>query len=507
MTDNRGFRVSWLITLAILLATLSIALGDRVLSHWSYSLERGRIQAASDQLADAGKVSNSFRLVAKIARPGVVHISVSGGTFERKSRGSDRDEETGRARRRPPASGSGFIIDEEGHILTNSHVVADRDRFTVTLFDDRSYSARLVGSDPKSDLALLKIDATDLHPLKFGDSDAAEVGDWVLAVGAPFGLTQSVTHGIISAKGRGQRTRIPGVEIRYQNFIQTDAAINPGNSGGPLLNMKGEVIGVNTAIATNGDSYNAGIAFTIPSNMARKIADQLKSDGKVTRGWLGISLSKLTEDDVETLGMKDKVGVMVDIVFEDSPAYRARLMTEDVTLSVNGTAVTDVPQIQALIADISPGDPANFKVWRDRKERPVRVRLARQADDLGQRTSVPILALEIRQLGIRARSLRPELFDRFGPLLQYGYGTVVSRGRHVPTDHGVLIIDAVRGGALSDIDIEPGDVLVECNGKTIRSVYDLNLALSSTKTRKSIKLKVLNADGDKRTVYVKRAKQ
>ena len=497
MTDNRGFRVSWLITLALLLATLSIAMGDRVFSHWAYSLERGRIQAAADELADAGKVSNAFRLVAKIARPGVVHISVSGGTFQRK--GSGDGDARDRFSRLPPASGSGFLIDEEGHILTNSHVVAGREQFTVRLSDDRVFPASLIGTDPKSDLAVLKIEAPDLHPLVFGDSDATEVGDWVLAVGAPFGLTQSVTHGIISAKGRND---IRGVDIRYQDFIQTDASINPGNSGGPLMNMLGEVIGINTAIATNGDIFNAGIAFTIPSNMARKIAEKLKKDGEVARGWLGVSMSELTQHDYDTLRTRKNTGVMVDIVFEDTPAYRANLTAEDVILSVNGTSVDNIPQVRALIADIMPGDPATFRVWRDEAERTIRVRLAKQPRDIRTRASVPLVARPIEQLGFQARSLRSDL-----PLtlMRYGYRDLGLQTRGMLSEHGVLVVDELSRNSLADVDIAPGDVVVECNGKTVQSVSDLKRALSSTESRRSVKPKVLGPDGDKRTVYIKRA--
>ena len=212
-----------------------------------------------------------------------------------------------------------------------------------------------------------------------------------------------------------------------------------------------------------------------------------------------------------SLGVTEKAGVLVDVVFEDTPAYRAQLLAEDVILSVNGTAVTDVRQIRSLVANIMPGDPATFRVWRDREERVMRVRLGRQAEDFGQPSFITpraIVAREIDPLGIHARSLRTELFDpRFGPLFKNGYAAAFRRGRHVPTDHGVLIVDAVRGGALSDIEIEPGDVLIECDGKKVASVTDLNLALVSAGLRGRVKLKVLDPDGDKKTIYVKLAER
>lgn len=295
-THRPRFRLLFWTGMAV--AALWIGFGDRLLSRWAYAVERGRIQASADELLDSDElagvqaISKAFRLVAKVARPGVVHINVSGsdGTLEvspeeleslKQRFGDLLSEEQLREllRRQPPASGSGIVFDADGYIVTNNHVVAGRTEIVVHLADDRTYEATIVGTDPKTDLAVIKIDAPNLHALKFGDSDQVDVGDWVVAVGAPFGLSQTVTHGIISATGRSH----VDVGILYQNFIQTDAAINPGNSGGPLLNLRGEVIGVNTAIATHGDA-NAGVAFTIPSNMAVKVARALIEHGSVARG-------------------------------------------------------------------------------------------------------------------------------------------------------------------------------------------------------------------------------
>jgi serine protease Do len=504
VTEKRGFRVGWLLTLAILLATLSIGVGDRVLRHWAYSLERGKLLAAADDLADAETVSNAFRLVAKIAQPGVVRIQVAGTTPERTKELEDRfrqwlgDEADPeqlrdflRRHREAPVSGSGILLDEKGHILTNGHVVADREDFTVQLFDDRAYSARLVGTDPKTDLAVLKIDATDLHPLKFGDSDAMEVGDWVLAVGAPFGLSQTVTHGIVSAKGR---TEVPGVNISYQDFIQTDAAINPGNSGGPLMNLRGQVVGVNTAIATNGDSYNAGIAFTIPSNMARRVSDQLITNGRVDRGWLGIRMAELSPEDFDTLGIDRQSGVMVDVVFEDMPAFRAGVLVEDLVTAINGTPVQDMHQFRGIIADIMPGEQAKLRLQRDGKELDLNVRLGRQPEIVNDRSlSRPIATRSIGALGVEVRSLRSELIR-----------TLLRSGSQIAEDvrGGVLVIDAESPGALQRADVQAGDVVIECDGRRIRSVSDLSQALGRASSREKVELRVMNRSGESRTVEV-----
>ena len=336
IAHERNPRLAWLLAALVLVGFIAVGVPGRLLSRWAYACERGRLQATnegltalSQDLARVEEVSHAFRLVAKVARPGVVHIRVRSDVAEEgddpmwrelrqqleEQLGEQFDEQRWRdflrQHREAPASGSGIIFDEQGYVLTNNHVVAGRDEILVTLPDEREFPATLVGNDPMTDLAVIKIDASDLHALKFGDSDRVEVGDWVIAVGAPFGLSQSVTHGIISATGRDSVEPLTEKGILYQNFLQTDAAINPGNSGGPLLNLRGEVIGVNTAIATNGDGYNAGIAFTIPSNMALKVASQLKESGAVARGWLGITMGELEAADRELLGIEGHRGVLV----------------------------------------------------------------------------------------------------------------------------------------------------------------------------------------------------
>ena len=526
-------RVGWLAAALVLLALAALGVPNRMLTQWGYAVERGRLRASTEELAAVGQdlarveeVSRAFRLVAKVARPGVVHIRVRGGeeaytrikelerereelierweALEQKIGKEADDLETYRSEIRdllrhlrqnaeeiatlqqtlPPGSASGIIFDEGGHILTNNHVVGGRRDIRVTLPDEREYEATLVGSDPKTDLAVIKIDASDLHPLKFGDSDRVEVGDWVIAVGAPFGLSQTVTHGIISATGRSDV--LTGRGILYQNFLQTDAAINPGNSGGPLLNLKGEVVGVNTAIATNGDAYNAGIAFTIPANMAVRIADQLKQTGQVARGWLGITMGELTTADREVFGVEGRQGVLVDAVIEHAPADQAALLVEDVILTVNGTAVANMADLRGRIADILPGHDATLGLLRDGARTEITVKLGRRPTDVELDSSArdSRRARELPQLGLYARTLLPSFAPRAG---------------YKEDDRGARVID-VTGDESNAAPIEPGELIVACNGEPVTTVAALSRVLEATSKNRTVKLEVVDPEGQRRTV-------
>ncbi|MFQ5805422.1 MAG: S1C family serine protease [Phycisphaerae bacterium] len=529
-TQQRNPRIAWLVGILALLAFVALGIPSRMLTQWAYAVERGRLQASSEELvavnqdlARVQEVSQAFRLVAKVARPSVVHIRVSADEtaherfVELNREQAELREQLDRARRRihsdapqkpsaeeiirlyhrlreiagelevlaerlSPASGSGIIFDQDGHILTNSHVVVGRHEIGVRLPDEREYEAALIGSDPQTDLALLKIDAPNLHPLKFGDSDRLEVGDWVIAVGAPFGLSQSVTHGIISATGRNYIRRLAERGILYQDFLQTDAAINPGNSGGPLLNLQGEVIGVNTAIATNGDSYNAGIAFTIPSNMAVKIANQLKEAGEVARGWLGITMGELTAADREILGIEGRRGVLVASIIERAPADKAGLLVEDAILTVNGQTVANMAELRGAIADISPGDNAMLDLLHDGEPAEITVKLDRRPPDLESTriTSRSRGGRELPGLGLYARTLLPSIATGFG---------------HSEEDRGVLVSEAPR--IWEGI---PLPRVVACNGEAVRTLKQLEQRLSSIAKEKTIEFELVDPDGERRTV-------
>jgi len=509
--------VAWVVLLA---AGLWLAVGDRVLTRFAYAVERGRIQASNQELEELQSelpevhaISRAFKLVAKVARPGVVHIRVGeserGALSEREIQERlrhlleqyDRDlddlseEEVDKLREgmrdqvehwlrrmpEPPGSGSGIVLDKEGYILTNNHVVEGRSNITVVLHDNREFEAMLVGTDPKTDLAVLKIDAPDVHPLAFGDSDKLEVGDWVLAVGAPFGLTHSVTHGIVSAKGR---TRIAGVDIAYQDFIQTDAAINPGNSGGPLLNLRAEVVGVNTAIATHGERVNAGVAFTIPSNMAAKIARQLKKHGEVERGFLGVGPSEITQEDVEIFGLPNRRGVFVGSVLRDSPAAQAGLQVEDVILSINDAPMQNVEHFRAFVADILPGEQVHLRVFRDGQESEFDVRLARQPVDTWAPLTQTVLSREIERLGLSVRTLRAGMLDAFDE-----------------SDRGVIVWKVTPGEPQPDLRV--GELIVACDGKIVESVQELAEVVRDIPADKTVRLQILEPTGDRRIIHIK----
>ena len=251
--------------------------------------------------------------------------------------------------------GSGFIIDREGYIVTNNHVVENADEIKVKLANGKEFNAKVIGRDPKTDLALIKITGSgDLQPLKMGDSDALKVGSWVVAVGSPFGLEQTVTAGIVSAKGR---TIGAGP---YDNFIQTDASINPGNSGGPLINTKGEVVGINTAIVASGQ----GIGFAIPANMAKEVMPQLKDKGKVTRGWIGVGIQEVTPELAKSFDLKDKKGALVSQVFKDGPADKAGIEQGDVILEFDGKVIAESKDLPRIVAANPVGKTVQVKLSR-----------------------------------------------------------------------------------------------------------------------------------------------
>ncbi|MCP4372906.1 MAG: trypsin-like serine protease, partial [Deltaproteobacteria bacterium] len=268
--------------------------------------------------------------------------------------------------------GSGFIIDRKGYIVTNNHVVENADQIKVKLANEKEFDAKIVGRDPKTDLALIKIDeSSDLVPLKIGNSDALKVGTWVVAIGSPFGLEQTVTAGIVSAKGR-----IIG-SGPYDDFIQTDASINPGNSGGPLLNMKGEVVGINTAIIASGQ----GIGFAIPINMADGIIAQLKTSGEVTRGWLGVSIQDLTPELAEYYKVKDKKGVLVIHAIEGYPAEKGGIKDNDIIIGVDRKTVSTARELSNIIASIAVNKRTAITLIRNGKKKTLYIKIAKQPDE------------------------------------------------------------------------------------------------------------------------------
>jgi serine protease Do len=452
---------------------------------WTHTAEKPA--EAKDPGTSEGRyqmVLPNFSALAKQVQPGVVNIRTVkttkeggpvfrhffGNPFGNREPNRDPFGEGGPGREFKQRSlGSGFIIDTEGFIVTNNHVVENADQIKVRLADEREFDARIVGRDPKTDLALIRIEgARELTPLKLGDSEALEVGSWVLAVGSPFGLEQTVTAGIVSAKGR-----FIGAGP-YDDFIQTDASINPGNSGGPLLNMNAEVIGINTAIVAQGQ----GIGFAIPINLAQSVVAQLKERGSVVRGWMGVGIQDLTPELAQYYGLKDQKGVLVTQVFPGDPADRAGLKVKDVIIAVGGKPVSSGRELSAAVAGMPIGKDVPVRILRDGKEQTLTVQISerRDAEEQAARGSQ---TPEGDELGIRAADLNPESARRFGL---------------DESERGVAIA-AVRPGSKADQGgLQQGDVVKEVNRVAVHSVKELKAEYGKAKAGEAVAFLVKRAN-------------
>ena len=436
---------------------------------------------AASQLAGAASLPDFSELAAK-SGPAVVNI----GT-ERKASAGNQDDMMGEMFRNLPPGfdkffdqfggkrggkrpmmkqkslGSGFIVSSDGYIVTNNHVVADADVIRVTLDQSNGKSealpAKLIGADEETDLALLKIEPKKSLPfLSFGNSDELKVGEWLLAIGNPFGLDHTVTAGILSAKNRNIHAG------PFDNFLQTDASINPGNSGGPLLNMAGQVIGINTAIIASGQ----GIGFAIPSNMASKIIDQIKSGKKISRGWIGVAIQDVEENTAKALGLKEAKGALVGNVMEGEPADKAGMKAGDIILAVDGKDIEDSSALLRSIAAITPGSKAKITVWRDGKTLDVNVTLGERKTAQSEQTDKDHKQKSEGLLGISVRPLSDE-------------------ERHelkVDKNEGLVIVDVNPDKPAAEADIRPGDVILKANLKPVNSASALS--------------KIVNEEGAKR---------
>lgn len=348
--------------------------------------------------------------------------------------------------------GSGFLISPDGTILTNAHVVADASDVTVKLTDQRAFPARVVGVDRRTDVAVLKIAATNLPTVKLGDASQVKVGEWVVAIGAPFGFDNSVTAGIVSAKAR----TLP--DENYVPFIQTDVAVNPGNSGGPLFNMRGEVIGINAQIYSRTGGY-MGLSFAVPIDVAVAVKDQLVHDGKVTRGRLGVAIQEVTQPLASVFGLPKPAGALVNSVEKDSPADQAGLQVGDVILTVDGKAVDHSAALPVEIARRKPGATAQLEVWRHGATREVTVTVG-ALTEARETTADARHPAPTGRLGLALRSLRPE------------------EQRAAQTD-GTLMVEAVNGPA-AQAGIRPGDVILRLNGTPVSNVEQLRQLAEKT---------------------------
>ncbi|PYN07562.1 MAG: peptidase [Candidatus Rokuibacteriota bacterium] len=422
--------------------------------------------------------TGTFAGVAEIIKPAVININTvsKGGTPGSGGRtpfeeffGEDFFRRFfGDAPERIPqrSLGSGVIVDASGIALTNAHVVEKATEIEVITLDGSKHKAKVVGADKKTDLAVLKLDdgKAQFKFARLGDSDRMQVGDWVIAVGSPFGLQATVTAGIVSAKARniGQGP--------FDDFIQTDAAINPGNSGGPLVNMAGEVIGINTAIVAGG----SGIGFAIPSNMAKKIYTEINSKGRVTRGWLGVSIQPLTAELAKSFNAKDTKGVLISDVIGESPAAKAGLKPGDILLEFDGKKVEAPADLQRTVGLAQPGQEAKMKVWRDQGEKTIDIKIGEAPDD--KETPARPSRVAPSTLGLEVRPITPE----------------IARQLNLKSNDGVIVARVDEGSAAGDAGVQRGDVIREINRQKVRSMADYERLTKDVK------------EGDRLTVLLQR---
>ena len=500
-----------LVALAFALGLLFAGLLD--LPSRSSAQERGRTPATIAQVPAPSipaarplqDLSEAFAAVAEHVKPSVVYIR------------SRRTEQTANRQRVPPGmerffprfrqqpeieqgSGSGFVISADGYILTNNHVVEGAEQVTVRLLDRREFKARVIGTDPNTDVAVLKIDAKDLPPVALGNSDDARVGEWVLAIGNPLGegLTFTVTSGIVSAKGRALNG-LPGRgQGSIQDFIQTDAAINPGNSGGPLVSVRGEVIGINSAIASETGFYS-GYGFAIPINLARTVMNQLIESGKVHRAALGVSIADVTINDAQYVGLPEIRGVVVkDIPSDDSPAKAAGIEPGDIIIAVEGKPVEYVGQLQQVIGFRKPGDVVKVEVARkggvrktvNVKLQPLNDSPQVAANEGADDSDATPGGTAMNRLGISVEPVSPEAAQEL---------------QLTPDTRGLIVTDVTPGGPAWEVlfdDPQRGgpDIILSVEGKTVRTETDLRKALQAEKPGSIVTIRVFNPRAQSRRV-------
>jgi len=473
MKPIRNFKI---VLIALLLAGAVAGFGYGMTA----TAKTGEAQAAATTAVSAGSpmVPGNFSALAESVRAGVVNIQVSkkvknagferfpGNPFGERNPfgeffGPFGGPGNNAPERRQQGVGSGFIMSRDGYILTNNHVVEDADRIKVKLAGGKEFDGKIVGRDPKTDLALVKIAAdADLQPLKLGNSDDLKVGNWVVAVGSPFGLEQTITAGIVSAKGR-----VIG-SGPYDNFIQTDASINPGNSGGPLINLQGEVVGINTAIIASGQ----GIGFAIPINMAKEIAPQLQKSGHVTRGLLGVAIQDVTPELAKSLGLSESKGALVSQVVPGGPADKAEIEQGDVIVNFDGRPVADSRDLPRIVASTAVGKTVTVKLLRDGKEIERQAKIGEMEEENTAAAESPIRP----SLGVAVQNLTPQIARELG--LKKGAGVVVT---------GIE-----PGSPAAEANIQVGDVIQAVNRKPVRNVDDFVKTVEKAKGGGSLLLLV-----------------
>lgn len=500
-------------TAVFMSASVAAALQFDLAGRLSYALEKGRLDADYDHLSSIGdedvaaieKLSHAFSKIVEAAKPSVVYIEA---LSENTSVNRQLEDLFGKHNFQPEPStgtGSGVIIDNDGHIVTNNHVIEDASTVRVVLADGRKYWAKVIGSDPMTDVAVIKIDGDRLHPARFADSSLVTAGQIVLAIGSPFRLGHSVSHGIVSAVGRSN----VAVDIDYQNWIQTDAPINPGNSGGPLINGRGDVVGINTAIATESGG-NQGVGFAIPSNVVRMISSKLKTGQKIVRGYLGITIKPVDPQVAGAYGLDRAGGVLVEQVGATSPAAASGLMPEDIILMIDGARLSSVEDLQQIIAATEPHNSVEMKVWRGGETRTMAVKVGEQPQDFSTSGSLrdlmrpednesrprpnaepqpqrdePISSTQdgdgeprayFKKLGFEAGTVSPKLTQRFKLGKEIQNGAVVTQVESTS--------EAYAAG------IRSGHTIIQANGRRIHNVRELEQEVTPEAIKKGIRLKI-----------------
>lgn len=516
-TFQKPIRVLMLLSALIVVTGLVIGLNTDELTMQTAIGQTNDTLQTSEDFQYLERANRAFINLVKQTRPAVVKITTQTKRNRRPTPrnffdddvyrfffGPDSDLRPEPERDPEPMTnlGSGVIVREDGYILTNNHVIDNVDHITVTLANGREYPAKLVGSDPAqrersgggSDLALLKIDADNLSALQFGDSDALEVGEWVIAIGSPLGLTQTVTRGVVSAKGRNSNI------VEFGNFIQIDAPINRGNSGGALINIRGELVGINTLIATSGYTMgNIGIGFAIPSNLAQQLMPSLIEDGRVVRGWLGISMVPVNHDLADELKFEEPRGIVVGQVVKNSPAEKAGIQLRDIIVEFNGETVRNSRHLRNIVAATKVGKPVKLTVLRrGSQEKQLTVKLEeRTAETMARHDEQELFPQRqepFRQrqaesfAGLRVRSLTPAIAQRYG---------------YPPNEIGVIVTEVAEDSDAARQGIRPGFLIQEIEWEPVDNLDTYTELV--TKLRKQNKEKVLlyvkSIDG-LRTVYV-----
>ena len=442
--------------------------------------------ATQESATRPGLTLDTFRDIARKETAGVVNVNTSKVVNRQRFRdffGDDMVERFfgpsdrgGQERQTQRSLGSGFVIDKSGYILTNRHVVEGADQISVSFANAKNYPAKLVGRDARTDVALLKIDPKEpLTVLDLADSDQVEVGEWVMAIGNPFGLGNSVTVGVVSFKGRDLPLGVRGTSVE---MIQTDAAINPGNSGGPLLNTRGEVIGINTLIITDGAArQSAGVGFSVPINVAKELLPQLREKGKVVRGWLGVYIQRVDEDLARTYGLKEAKGAAISQVTPGSPAEKAGLKAEDVIVTADGRAIRDNGDLSRYVSSLAPGKVVKVEVLRGGQEKSFSVSLGTFPEEATEEESA---GARKGKLGMTLRDLTPAVAERLE----------LPRGAR-----GALVWEVEAGEPAEEAGLQKGDVIVSVNGKAVSGVEEFERAVEGARPDGAARLRVLSSAG------------